>query len=309
MTDTGRHLENLQKYLTLALGRQYRSVSETIDVDYFNAENLGSDTTSMAFSRSADDFIYKMDITELSYSKTFDMAYRAILDGNFKEYILGLKVIRAKLAGNQRFRYFDRDQMRDLLARMSAENDLFLAMPSEAVQERAAVTDILPVGFPGMSLTDYRRGSLRSVYRQQTPDEYALFKEYFQLAVDQGNFYHHIVELDHFLNHPDTMLSKAQFAYLFKLLLADYYTEKYPWSDDLTDDLLSACHGLRACCGEEEFKTMLLDLVVMLLKQIFKRVTPAGLPHLVGFLNEVYQLDPDERYLTHIRQLTALIQP
>lgn len=302
------HKALLHKAVQYAYEREYGKLLSWIEENYYHDKVFPE-----KYYQHADEFIYRMDVTELSYGEILKLAYRALLKDDYDQFLLGLKIVVVKLIGNQRYTYYDREWIKELLIEMSTdlvydrrENDpvIFPEMLLDTCQV------YMPIGFEGMDLQQYRLGSTRSFYdRYPVVNDQTYDKEY-KAAINRGNIYQHIIEIDHYINREDNTMTKFQWIHLAKLLSAHYATEKAPWSKDLTTDLLRAYIGLKACCEQEDFEGTLFYVVTGTLKIALKKIMDANheissyeFTEVMNYFINVYLLDSNSKYLDYIQEL------
>ncbi len=302
------HMALLYAAARYAYERKYGKLMSWIEENYFQGKVFPGE-----YYRYADDFIYRMDVTELSYGAVLELAYKALVKEDHRQFLLGLKIVYAKLKGNQRYTYYDRDQIGELLSELS-ENYGFAPLEHGPAKIPELLLDqcqvYLPIGFDGMGLEEYRLGSTRSFYdHYPSVQEKVLEKEY-HAAINQGNIYQHIVEIDHYINHEGTALTRFHWLHLARLLLAHYATEKAPWSSDLTTGLLRVYLGLKDCCGQEEFEDILVQMVSGTLRIALKKIMgvdqprAAGeLPNILNYVINAYLLAENSKLLDYILEL------
>lgn len=263
-----KHLEFLFDLTVDAYNKKYSKVATLIEKCYIDRKVFQE-----GYYKAADDFIFRMDVTGLSYSEIFDLAYEGLMKNDYKEYLLGLMIIVSKLEGNQRYTYFDRDMMKLLMSRMAADNGL---KPYTVEDDKHVFAEdcskYMPIGMDGMDMGKYRSGSLMSRYDKYKPlNEKALEVE-FNSAMKSGSIYHHIVETDHFINRDDEEKPKELWIHLIKLLTLQYATEKEGWTSDFTEDLLKAFNGLKNTCDIEDFMKISGPLASAAIKVAVKRI-------------------------------------
>lgn len=301
------HLKNLHQIALYASSRAFSKMYATIDSTYFHKQVFDA-----TFYKFADDFIYRMEITSLSYGQVLQMAYLDLKKEAYDQFLLALKIMIVKLKGNQRYTYFDRDEISDLLAEM--KTDLFFDHPRlEILLEECQ--NYLPIGFQEMTLEEYYNGSTRSIYDAYTKLEGKLLEAEYGTAVRQGNIYQYIVEIDHYINAKGKEITHNEWIFLAKLLSAQYATEKKPWSRDLTTDLLRTYLGIWDVCDHEGFENTLLRLVTGTLKIIVKkisstmdRLTSKELIEIINYLINVYTLNHNNQYLVYINDFLTMLE-
>ncbi len=294
--EQNKHLKFLFDLTVDAYHKKHMKVITLIEKYYIDRKVFEED-----FYREADDFIFRMDVTGLSYSEIFDLSYEGLMKNDYKEYLLGLMIILSKLEGNQRYKYFDRDMMKLLMSRMASDNGL---KPYKIEDDRHVFTGdcskYMPIGMDSMDIGDYRSGSLLSRYgKYKTLNEKALEVEY-QSAMKSGSIYHHIVETDHFINSDDEEKPREVWIHLIKLLTLQYATEKAGWTSDFTEDLLKAFNGLKNSCESEEFIKISGPLASAAIKVAVKRImvlkqeiSASELRQILNFLMNINRLGPD----------------
>ncbi len=300
MSELGyRMKEDLNIIGKLFIANDYKEISSVIDKGYFSEPIL-----EQRYYTEADNFVFRMDVTGMSYSEVLELSAEACRKEDAPQFLLGTKIILSKLSANQRMVYFDRDRIAILVGeelRISIE------------EQRKLYGEKNAIGFPGMSLEAYRKGSLRSSYdKYPTLNQEALDKEY-KSAVNQGNIYHHIVETDHVINREDQKKNQALWMHLIKLLTAFYATEKSPWSMDLTLSLLETYKGLKSSYEGETFNDILFAPISTILKIAFKRI---GANHygtanieregVATFLAEVITTTGDQRYTPFLEAVSEV---
>lgn len=306
------HIKNLHQIAQYALSREFSQLYSYIDSEYFH-KKVFDDT----FYKSADDFVFRMDITSLSYGQVLQLAYQDLQKEGYAQFLLGLKIIIVKLKGNQRYSYYDRDEILDLLNEMktdfsyeyqSNQNTDMLDILIEECQ------NYLPIGFQEMTLEEYHNGSTRSSYNSYKKLEEKLLEAEFSSAIKQGNIYHHIIEIDHYINRKEKEITQNEWIFLAKLLSAHYATEKKPWTRDMTTDLLRTFIGIRDLCDHEGFNDTLLRLVTGTLKIIIKKIssrldsiTSVELTEIINYLVNVYTLDNNNQYLVYINEFLKML--
>ena len=306
------HMRNLHRISLYALSREYSRLTSYIDREYFHKKVFDD-----AFYKSTDDFIFRMDVTSLSYSQAFRMAYQDLQKEDYYSFLLGLKIIVVKLKGNQRYAYFDRDKIFELLNDMKTEYSVDHHFdPSfdtlEILTEECK--DYLPIGFQKMTIEEYRHGSMRSLYDNYKKLDVKLLEEEFKAAVGQGNMYNYIVEIDHYINSNRNEITKNEWVFLAKLLSAQYATEKEPWSRDMTVDLLSVYLAIRDVCDEQTFEGTLYQLVTGTLKIIIKKISSSTdglssreIQKIINYLINVYTLNSNNYYLVYINNFLKML--
>lgn len=311
------HLGNLHRITNYALLREFEKLQVFIDRAYF-AKKVFPD----ALYKSADDFIYRMDITSLSYSQVLQLAYRDLRKSDYEAFFFSLKIVLVKLKSNQRYAYFDRTMMKDLLDEM--EQDYGLTSTSDAGNAKPEIwidlgQNDLPIGFEEKTQAAYLHGSTRSIFDNFKNLDGKAFDEEYKKAVRQGNIYHYIVEVDHYINKnlcsgKADATTRHAWTFLAQLLAAQYATEKAPWSRDMTTDMLRAYMGLQEACEQEAFAPALDALVSVTLKIIIKKisrtdygVSDAELTEITQFLMNVYRMGGGRHYLAYIRDFLDML--
>ncbi|HHV10594.1 MAG TPA: hypothetical protein GXX75_10000 [Clostridiales bacterium] len=307
------HMALLYAAARYAYERKYGKLMSWIEEKYFQNSRFPSE-----YYLYADDFIYRMDVTELTYGAVLELAYRALVNGDNRQFLLGIKIVYAKLKGNQRYTYYDRDRILELAMEMW-EHYEFEPLQIDEVKIPKLLLDqcntYLPIGFEEMGLKEYRLSSTRSFYDSYPTVPDKLFEKEYHTAIEQGNIYHHIIEIDHYINRGNNVVTKSQWIHLAKLLSAHYATEKAPWSVDLTKDLLRVYLGLKDCCGQEEFSGILSRMVTATLKIALEKImrlqeqsSPKELPNVLNYLINVYVLGGDNKFLDYIRELVKVMK-
>ena len=308
------HLVLLYQTICHAYKREYGTLIACIEENYFQSMKFPSE-----YYLYADDFIYRMDVTELSYGSVLELAYKALVKEDYRQYLLGLKIVYAKLTGNQRYTYYDRDRILELAMEIWEHYEL-KPLQIDEVKIPELLLDrcnsYLPIGFEGMELKEYRLGSTRSFYDSYPTVPDKLFEKEYHSAIEQGNFYHHIIEIDHYINRENNIVTKSQWVHLAKLLSAHYATEKAPWSVDLTMDLLRVYVGLKDCCGQEDFRETLYQMVTVTLKIALKKIMSIQeqssfkeLSNVLNYMINVYVLESDNKFLEYIQELVKVMNP
>lgn len=306
------HMENLHRISMYTFSRDFDKLSIYIEKQYFY-KRVFEET----FYKSADTFILRMDITSLSYGQILQMVYQDVQKGAYDQFLLGLKIILVKLRGNQRYAYYDRDMVFSLLDDMEAE--FLLKNPFDS---KMNIPEIMlekcennaPIGFQERTLEAYRSGVTRSLYDVYKKLDEKLFEVEFKTVIEEGIIYHHIVEIDHYINAKDRT-TIDEWVFLVKLLSAHYATEKEAWSRDMTTDLLRAYLGIRDRCDDEVFSERLFQLVMGTLKIIIKkmgstmdRVASGEIQEIINYLINVYMLNSNRQYLVYIHDFFGLLE-
>lgn len=307
------HLKNLHKIATHAFSREFNKLYSFIDENYFRNNLFPSSIYQMA-----DDFIFRNDVTYLSYGQALKMAYTYLQKRDYYSFLLSLKTIIVKLKGNQRYTYFDRDEILNLLNEM--KNDYSF---EHQFTETSSVPEILldkceyylPIGFEEMTFDEYNKGSTRSYFDSYKHLNEKILEKEFNTALKQGSIYHYIVEIDHYINSNQKNVSENEWIFLSKLLLAYYAMEKYPWSRDMTLDLLRTYIGIRETCKSRNFTDILLKLVTSSLKIVIKKFSypwhnysAKELKEIINFLVNVYTMDNNNQYLIFIEDIMKMIE-
>jgi hypothetical protein len=330
------HMVRLYEAICLAYKKKYGILMSWLEENYFQNSSFPGE-----YYLYADDFIYRMDVTELTYGAVFDLAYRALVNEDYRQLLLGIKIIYAKLKGNQRYTYYDRDQMLELANELEEHYEIeeyneikehyeiedhyelkeypgLEALHADEVKTPMLLLDrcntYLPIGFEGMELKEYRSGSTRSFYDSYPNVTDKLLEKEYHSAIEQGIIYHHIIEIDHYINGKNKFITKSQWIHLAKLLSAHYATEKAPWSPDLTTELLRVYVGLKDCCGQEEFSEILSQMVSATLKIALEKImrlqyqrTTQELSNVMNYLINVYLLESSNQFLDYIQELVKVM--
>jgi hypothetical protein len=287
-------------------------------IKYIQDEYFSKTIFDQTYYIAADDFIFKMDITGLSYSSIFEMAYRDLEKNDYGQYLLGLKMILVKLKGNQRYSYYDRTGIIEALKYMEEEYSL------EAFHDQDTdVLDIVdvqslkdcPVGFEELTFEEYMKHSTRSIYIRDIAKSEKFFESELKTAVNKGIIYHYIVETDHYINTDIQSTTYQEWVYLAKLLALYYTTEKKPWTRDMTKDMLRIYSGMRDCCELQKFEETIFHITTGNLKLIIKKISrdmlqegAEEITEVVNYLINVYAIHKDERYIDYITDLLLLIE-
>ncbi|MDF2513641.1 MAG: hypothetical protein K0S04_3507 [Herbinix sp.] len=240
------HMVGLYEAICLAYKKKYGILMSWLEENYFQNSIFPGE-----YYLYVDDFIYRMDVTELTYGAVFDLAYRALVKEDYRQLLLGIKIIYAKLKGNQRYTYYDREQMLELANELEEHYEIeeyneikehyeiedhyelkeypgLEALHADEVKTPMLLLDrcntYLPIGFEGMELKEYRSGSTRSFYDSYPNVTDKLLEKEYHSAIEQGIIYHHIIEIDHYINGKNKFITKSQWIHLAKLLSAHYAT-------------------------------------------------------------------------------------
>lgn len=301
------------KVTQYAYEKQYKKLMAFLEDNYFQTETFQSN-----YSQYTDDFIFRMDITSLSYGEVLKLSYRSLIEEDEKQYLLGMKMIVVKLQGNQRYTYYDCDQIRRLRQEIAVSHGYELSVEKEQSMTENLLEicrNYMPIGLEGMNLEEYRAGSTRSIYDgYQAVDEKILEKEY-KRAVRQGMIYPYMIEIDHYINGENNKVTKYQWVHLANLLAAHYATEKASWSKELSKDLLRTYSGLKDCCSQEEFKSILFQITAGTIKTalnkimtINEQVPSAEVAALINYIVNVFHMDNNSMYLDYIRDLEKVLE-
>ncbi|QCX33873.1 hypothetical protein FDN13_09270 [Caloramator sp. E03] len=306
------HLKKLHRIAEYAFYREFSNLYSYIDSEYFIKKVFNDN-----FYKSADDFIFRMDVTYLSYSQALKMAYKDLQKGDYYSYLLALKTIIVKLNGNHRYTYYDRDEILDLLNEMKSdyyfdckfEKDIYI--PKILLNE---CKKYLPIGFHEMTFEEYYNRSTNSYFNSFKKLDEKILENEFKIAVRQGSIYHYIVEIDHYINTKYKEITAKEWIFLSKLLSTYYGEEKNPWSRDMTTDLLRTYLGIKDLCSSQEFENILFQLVTGTLKIIIKKISLSGndllaneLIEIINFLINVYTLDNNKQYLVYIDDFLKMV--
>jgi hypothetical protein len=308
-----KHIRILYNVIFDAYNRKYKSVTETIEKEYIKNRVFTEE-----YYREADDFIFRMDVTELSYSQTFELSYGGLKNNNYKEYLLGLTIVASKLKGNQRYTYFDREKMKDLMNKIADENSIHPFIYEEMLDQKylhESISNYMPIGMDQISMDDYRSGSQLSIYDKYEKVQNNVLEKEFEKAVKSGNIYHHIVETDRFINKSDNGKNKEIWVHLTKLLVFHYATEKAGWTKDLTESLLKSLYGLKDNCEEKDFNELFVPLIILAVKTAVKRITALKhkasieeLREVINFISNADKTVSSHMFKDYIQLLEGLIE-
>lgn len=308
-----QHLKNLHTISIYAYNREFKKLYSYIEDEYFHKKVFDD-----SFYKSANDFIFRMDVTYLCYGQVLNMAYRDLQKGDRYSFLLALKIILVKLKGNQRYTYYDRDEILNLLNNMKADYSF-----NNDVEKSSYVPEIfldecknyMPIGFQEMTFEEYYNGLTRSYFDSYAKIDEKILEKEFHIAFKEGSLYHYIVQFDHYINSKRTNVTDTEWIFLLKLLSAYYGTEKYPWSTDMTTDLLRAFLGIQDTCNQQEFKDILCNLVNGIIRIIIKKISSPEynlstkeIKEIVNFLINVYTLDNNKQYLIYISDFLKLAE-
>lgn len=309
-----KHIRILYNIIFDAYNRKYKGVTETIEKEYIKNRVFAEE-----YYREADDFIFRMDVTELSYSQTFELSYGGLKNNNYKEYLLGLTIVASKLKGNQRYTYFDREKMKYLINKIADENSLPLFIYEEMLDlkylHESIISNYMPIGMNEMNMDDYWSGSQLSIYDKYEKVQNSVLEKEFEKAVKSGNIYHHIVETDRFINKSDNRKNKEIWIHLIKLLIFHYATEKAGWTKDLTESLLKSLYGLKDNCEEKDFNELSVPLIILAVKTAVKRITALKhkalieeLREIINFISNADKMVPSHMFKDYIQLFEGLIE-
>lgn len=307
------HMTKLHVVGSYMITRDLKNLVQYIQDEYFSKPIFDK-----KYYVAADDFVFRMDITGLSYSSIFEMAYRDLEKKDFGQYLLGLKMILVKLKGNQRYTYYDRTEIKEVLKYMEGEYCL------EAFHEQHSdIPDIVdvhsikdcPVGFEEQTFEEYTENSTRSIYKRDTVKSEKFFESELKTAVNKGIIYHYIVETDHYINADIHNTSYEEWVYLAKLLALYFTTEKKPWTRDMTKDMLRIYSGIRGCCESQKFEETVYNITTGNLKLIIKKISRNMLQDMaeeitesINYLINVYSIHKNEDYIDYIKDLLVIIE-
>ncbi|SMP41929.1 hypothetical protein [Anoxynatronum buryatiense] len=305
MEESTLHMKWFYETLTLAFQMEIENTVMQIEKHYF-ADKVFDESAY----RAADDFVFRRDVTELSYGKTFQLTYDALMAEDFSQYLLGLKVILVKLRDHQRYTYFDRTQMLVLLKEMDRNTGCGApAIPEEKIPDFTRNSRrFLPTQINFVGIEKGRKLSRPLYHRHETITEAALEKE-FKAAAEQGVIYHHIVATDQLIvqqkDHPNPLL----WVHLAKLLAIHYATEKTPWNRDLTDAFLEAFEGLISCtenpstAGLYQVTSGIIGIWIKRLKANNQTMNNQEKAEFLNFLINTYVMSGEEKLLIYILKL------
>lgn len=307
------HIARLHIVGGYMIARDFKKLIQYIQDEYFSKKIF-----DQKYYIAADDFIFRMDITGLSYSNIFEMAYRDLEKRDYGQYILGLKMILVKLKGNQRYTYFDRTEINDTLISMEEEHSLRVLYKQDMdIPDIVDVQNLknCPVGFEELTFEEYMQNSTRSIYKRETVKSEKFFENELKSAVNKGIIYHYIVEADHYINDDINITTYEEWVYLAKLLALYYTTEKKPWTRDMTKDMLRIYSGIRDCCELQKFEETIYHITSGNLKLIIKKVSRNMLQggteeiiEAINYLVNVFSIHKDERYIDYIKDLLLIIE-
>ena len=287
-------------------------------IQYIQDEYFSKIIFDQKYYIAADDFIFKMDITGLSYSNIFEIAYRDLEKKDYGQYLLGLKMILVKLKGNQRYTYYDRTEIIEVLKYM--EREYSLGAFHDQDMDILDIVDVqsledCPVGFEELTFEEYMQNSTRSIYIRDIAKSEKFFEGELKSAVNKGIIYHYIVEIDHYINTDIQSTTYQEWVYLAKLLALYYTTEKKPWTRDMTKDMLRIYSGIRDCCELQKFEETIYHITTGNLKLIIKKISRNMLQDVVeeiteviNYLVNVFSIHKDEKYIDYIKDLLMLIE-
>lgn len=293
------HKKIFKQYLLLSYYRKYDELISSIQKEYLDNPVFSPQTL-----HEANNFVFRMDFTGMGYGEIYQLIKKAIDNQEDNQIFLGYKMIVSKIMGNQRYMYFDRALIASLLISIGAD-----------VPENISCEGLVsPVGFRGMSLDSYRKGSLLCVYEKQPKINQEFLEIEYAKAIDQGTIFHHIVETDHLINKSYKQPTYV-WLHLGKLLSAHYATEKSSWTTDLTEDFLQIYEGIYQIDGKEKGQDLTFRHVSGMLKIIIKRLDSLDAARIkteitgvVDYLERVCHLTKDEKYSSYIESFRKLIE-
>ena len=307
------HMKNLHTIGIYMITRDLKKLMQYIEEEYFLKEIFDH-----KYYISADDFIFRMDITGLSYSNIFEIACRDLEKKDYGQYLLGLKMILVKLRGNQRYTYYDRIELKGVLKYMEEEYSLIAFHEQE--EDILDIVDVqglkdCPVGFEELTFEEYMHSSIRSIYKRDNAKSEKFFENELKAAVNKGIIYHYIVETDHYINSDIQSTTYQEWVYLAKLLALYYSTEKKPWTRDMTRDMLRIYDGIKSCCEPKKFQEIIYHITTVNLKLIIKKISrdmfqenSGELTEVINYLFNVFYIHKDEKYIDYIKDFLLLVE-
>lgn len=298
---------------SLIILRDFKNLIKYIEDEYFSKEVF-----EHKYYTAADNFVFRMDITGLTYSSVYEMACRDLEKEDFGQYLLGLKMIIVKLKGNQRYTYYDRDDIKGVLNYIEEEYSL-----SGLNKEKKDILDIVDaqtikdkiVGFEELKFEEYLQGSTISIYKRDNDMNEKFYEGELKSAVNKGIIYHYIVEVDHYINLDISSTVHYDWVFLAKLLSLYYATEKKPWSSDMTRDMLRIYYGIMGCCELQKFEEIIYQITTVNLKMVIKKnsrqmyqTRSEEISEVINYLINVYSLHKDERYIVYIKDFLVILE-
>lgn len=303
----GEHVIKLHTIGSYMISRNFEKLIQYIEDEYFSMQIFDD-----KYYSAADDFVFRMDITGLSYSSAFELAYRDLKKIDYGQYLIGLKSIIVKLKGNQRYTYYDREGIRKTLKCIEEEYSLTSHYyNSEDIIEKIDG----PVGFEEMNFEDYYENSTKSIYSKNNFMTEKFYEAELKTAVKKGIIYHYIVEADHYINENINTATYVDWVFLAKLLALYYTTEKKPWTSDMTRDMLRIYYGIKECCEQNKFEEIVFQLITENLKLILKKISmymyedmAEEIVQVISYLNNAFMIHRDERYVDYIKKFSVILE-
>lgn len=307
------HIIKLHIIGNYMITREFKKLIQYIEDEYFKRKVFDH-----KYYTSADDFVFRMDITGLPYSNIFKMTCRDLEKKDYGQYLLGLKMIIAKLKGNQRYTYFDRDDIREILKYIEEEYDL-LSINEEKkdildLVDAQTIKDAL-VGFEELNFEEYIEGSTFSIYKTNKDTSEKFYEKELKSAVNKGIIYHYIVEMDHYINVDIHNRTHMDWVFLAKLLNLHYITEKNSWTRDMTRDMLRIYFGIMNCCELQMSEEIIYQITTENLKTIIKKMSKHmykdmtdEITEVINYLINVYWIHRDSKYITYIKDFLVILE-
>lgn len=249
----------------------------------------------------ASNFIFRRDIIEMTYSNTLKILKESILKDDFESAYIAFEIISSKLRGYQRYTYFDRDEMLQLL-----DTD------DEYNTEKIEYIKYNPPGLSSLSAKDNMYKNLRSIYMDSEKKDIKYFNNELKRAIKENNVFHHIVDMDRYLRIKN--FSKFHILHLCNLLNAYYSSEKYKWTEDLTEDYLNLYNLLKDKTNNKEFKDFTFQLVSTSIKTSINKskinkqtIDESEIFEIIHYLEKTNELSSNNRYLDYINMFEKII--
>lgn len=307
------HIVKLYTIGSYMISRNFIKLIQYIEDEYFSKQVFDSKSYVVA-----DDFVFRMDITSLTYSNAFELSYRELKEGNFAQYLLGLKSIIVKLKGNQRYTYYDRECIRETLKCIEEEYSL-----TGQYGDYKDILEILDVntlkdglvGFEELNFEEYYKNSTKSIYSKNKSMDEKFYELELKTAAKKGIIYHYIVEIDHYINKNINSTNFTDWVFLAKLLSLYYTTEKKPWTSDMTKDMIRAYYGIKCSCDPQKFEEVIFQLTTENLKLIIKKSSMYNdlnvaeeIYKAINYLINVFKIHKDERYINYIKNFLVVLE-
>lgn len=309
----GEHVIKLHTIGSYMISRNFEKLIQYIEDEYFSMQIFDD-----KYYSAADDFVFRMDITGLSYSSAFELAYRDLKKMDYGQYLIGLKSIIVKLKGNQRYTYYDREGIRKTLRRIETEYSLTGQYDeNKDILEKIETNNLKdgPVGFEELNFEEYYENSTKSIYSKKQSMTEKFYEKELKTAVKKGIIYHYIVEADHYINENINTATYVDWVFLAKLLTLYYATEKKPWTRDMTRDTLRIYYGIKECCEQNKFEEIVFQLTTENLKLILKKISmymyedmAEEIVQVISYLNNAFMIHRDERYVDYIKKFSVILE-